>query len=173
MIPVTFPPERNHQWSSLVVQPRELTPRIWKVIRPKLEVLIAEEKARRLETAKEDRLIAREDEFELFWAYFLANVPSVLRKNLMPTFYDACELATVVDMLANDDAHTTITKERFLARKEAIVADVAEYQIRIKRELVKLFVSQPTNGTGIQDVTSRSEDEEVDFSILDRAAALS
>ena len=145
---------------------------VWKVIRPKLEVLIAEEKARRLEAAKQERLIAREDEFELFWEFFLDNLPSVLGKDLIPTIGDAYELATVVDMLADDDAHATITQERFLARKEDIVADIAEYQIRIKRGLVKLFMSQPAGGTGTQDATSRSENEEVDFSILDRAATL-
>jgi hypothetical protein len=53
-------------------------------------------------------------------------------EELMPMFNDACKLLTVPAMLTDDDAHTVVTEESVLTRKEAIIADIIEYQTRIK-----------------------------------------
>jgi hypothetical protein len=75
-------------------------------------------------------------------------------------------------MLDDKDARTTLTEERFLAHKDAIQADIAKYQIKVKRQLVKHLLSEPTFGTDNQDATSGSESEKMDLSILDRATTI-
>jgi len=90
----------------------------------------------------------------------------------MPTFFDACELPTIAAMLLDNDAHTTITEERFLTQKEVILTDIIGYQIKIKRELVKRFLSQKAVGMDKQSTTASIENEEMDLSILDRATTL-
>jgi len=120
--------------------------------------------------ARQERLSTRKMEFEPLWETF---VTTIQKGDLAPMFFDACEFPAVSTMLVEDDAHTTVTEERLLVRKEAILADIAQYQTRIKSELVKLYMSQPTNGgTGHQNATAGSEGEEVDLSILHRATTL-
>ncbi|KIM79363.1 hypothetical protein PILCRDRAFT_823618 [Piloderma croceum F 1598] len=167
-----FPSTYEHRWYSIMNQPRELTPRIWKAIRPKLEALIAEEKENRAKRARDHRLVTRKAEVRPFWASFIADIRTSQAREVMPTFFGACELPTIAAMLLDNDAHTIITEERFLAQKEAILADIIEYQIKIKRELVKCFPSQGTASTDKQNTTAGIENEEMDLSILDRATTL-
>jgi len=123
--------------------------------------------------ARQRRLFTRQEELKPLWESLVVNILSVQEMKLMPTFHDACKFATIVEMLADDDAHTTVTDHRILEQKEAILADIAQYQTKIKRELVRLYVSQPTiGGTANLDTTSIGETEDVDFSILDRATTL-
>jgi hypothetical protein len=147
-------------------------PVVWKAIRPKLEALIAEEKENRAESARSQRLMMRRAEVKPFWASFIADIRTSQAREVMPTFFDASELPTIAAMMLDNDAHTTITEERFLAQTEAILADIIEYQIKIKRELVKRFPSQETASTDKQNATAGIENEEVDLSILDRATTL-
>jgi len=141
---------------------------VWKIIRPKLEALIEEEKERRLKLARDQRLAVRQAEFKPLWESLVADVRSTLNRNFIPPFSDACQLATVAEMLAEDDACTSVTEERILIRKDAIMINISEYQTKIKRELLKSSVSQPLFSTAV----AVGEDEEVDLSILDRAATL-
>jgi hypothetical protein len=134
--------------------------------------LIKEEKENRLKLARAQRLTVRQAEFKPLWESLVADIRSAQDRNLMPTFADACKLTTVAEMLADNDTHTTVTEERLLARKDAILADIAEYQTAIKCELVRRCLSQPTTGTSGQDATAVSEPEDLDFTILDRATTL-
>lgn len=143
---------------------------VWKVIRPKLEGLIEQEKARRLEEQRRERLRKRELEFKPFWASLATSLPNGMEKAL-PAFNDVCELTSVAEMLADNDARTTVTEEKVLVRKDAIIADIVKYQTKIKRELVKNFQAEPTI-LGREVVTTGSEDAEQDLSILDRASTL-
>jgi hypothetical protein len=184
-----FPSHYEPGWFSLVDQPRELTPRspfifftlfslilnflctVWKAIRPKLEMLIAEEKESRLKWARDRRLVIRKAELKPFWESLVTDIRDSQERNHLPPFSDFCELITVAAMLVEDDARTAVTEERFLARKDAILADIKEYQIRIKRELVKLHLAHASVGTENQDTTT-NEGEEIDLSIIDRATTL-
>lgn len=156
MLSISVPPLLKFFWT------------VWKVIRPKLEASIEEEKKRRLKEKREERLVIRRSEFRPFWGAFATKMPSGLEKPL-PTFSDACNLPTVVGMLADNDAYTTVTEERFLSREDAIISDIAEYQTNIKRELVKLLVERRMIDVDTQD---GSNTEEVNLSVLDRATTL-
>jgi hypothetical protein len=145
---------------------------VWKIIRPKLEALIEEEKERRLKLARDQRLTVRQAEFKPLWESLVADIRSTLNRNLIPPFSDACQLATVAEMLTEDEACTSVTEERILTRKDAIMINISEYQTKIKRELLKSSVSQPLFGTNSQPAVAVGEGEEVDLSILDRAATL-
>jgi hypothetical protein len=181
-----FPSHYDSGWYSLVNQPRELTPRslfvypacqhrikpcflVWKIIRPKLEALIAEERVKKQILARDRRLTLRKAEFKPLWKSLVADIRNGQCQNsVFPTFSDACELNTVAEMLADDDVKTTVTEERVLVRKDAIIANIGEYRTRIERQLVKQFVSQQHS----HYVITVSEDEELDLSILDRATTL-
>jgi hypothetical protein len=139
---------------------------VWKIIQPKLETLIEEERARKLETARKDRLAIRAEEFKPFWETLVPEITNAQENNIVPTFTDAQELPAVVELLAEGDAHEIVTEERFLARKDNILADIPGYQAQIKRELVRICppLTNPT-----QD---QSPNEEPDLSILNHASTL-
>jgi len=122
--------------------------------------------------ARNQRLSTRKAEVQPFWASFIADIRTSQAREVMPTFIDACELPTIAAMVVDNDAHTTITEGSFLAQKEAILADIIEYRVKIKRELVKCFQSQGTLSTDKQNTTAGIESEEMDFSILDRATTM-
>jgi hypothetical protein len=166
-----FPQMWDGRWAALVSQPRELSDRIWKVIKPKLEALIKEEKESKLEIARKHRLGIRAIEFKPFWESLIPEISDAKEIDVIPTFSDARELPAVAELLADDDANTIVTEERFLAKKDAILADIPGYQTRIKRELIKV-ISVPVIITSTQDPIAQSSDEEPDFSILTHASTL-
>jgi hypothetical protein len=139
---------------------------VWKIIQPKLEALIEEERARKLEVARKDRLTVRAGEFKPFWETLVLEITDAQENIIIPTFTDAQALPAVAELLAEGDAHEIVTEERFLARKDAILAAIPGYQIQIKRELVKIC---PPFTIPTQDQSSK---EEPDFSILNRASTL-
>lgn len=138
---------------------------VWKIIQPKLEALIEEEKAKKLERARKNRIIDRASEFKPFWDSLIPDIINAY-ENVIPTFSDAQELPAIAELLAEDNAHTPVTEKRFLARKDAILADIPGYQTRVKRELVKYGVPSLTAPT------TQIADEDLDLSILNHASTL-
>jgi len=130
--------------------------------------LIEAEKATRLEAARVDRLSIRAIEFKPFWDSLVTEISSTQEQIVIPPFVDARELPTVAEMLAEDNAHKTVTEERFLAIKDAILVDVFEYQTRLKHRLVQYIISTVDISVAAQD----SKTEEMDLSILARASTL-
>jgi len=112
---------------------------VWKVIFPKLEALLEEQKVMVMAVARQDRKIQRKIEFSLIWDELVDAMPDAKERCLMPNINDAWVLSTVANMLAEDDAQIPVTKERFLGRLDSVLSDVAGFQSKVKLDLVKLL----------------------------------
>ncbi|KIM71320.1 hypothetical protein PILCRDRAFT_757017 [Piloderma croceum F 1598] len=159
----------NLEWTALVNQPRELTPRIWKIIRPKLEAILEASKAAELKMARQARLLQRRSELIPIWSKFVGGMPDTQERWLMPNLVDAGSLPTIADMLMEDD--TPLTEERFFARVDPILSDVGHFQRTVKRDLVKLLTPKKNP----PKTTSRTADNvegDVDLTVLDNASSL-
>jgi hypothetical protein len=94
-------------------------------------------------------------------------MPDTQEKSPMPRLVDVYHLLTIEDMIAEDDAQISVTKERFLARPEAIHSDIAEFQRTVRRDFVKLL----TPATDVLGAVGDA-DQDMDFDLLQRASSL-
>ncbi|KAI0327467.1 hypothetical protein GY45DRAFT_1308667 [Cubamyces sp. BRFM 1775] len=138
----------SSEWSKLVEQPVELTERIWKNIRPKLEALIAEERDMAAKAALDERAQARMAQIVLCYIDFVEQLPEVQR-TMMPNAIDSTRLASLVTLSRRDDAHGDVSLEDFLALVHQVLQDARMYADRA-RELAREFI---LDGVGFKDDT--------------------
>jgi hypothetical protein len=113
----------------------------------------------------------RKNELLPIWHELVTGLPDAQEQCLMPNFIDACELPTVADMLVDDHVHIPVTEERFLAKLDSILSDVAEFRRKVKIDLVKLLMPA-THPLVTTDSTVDDVEQDVDFTILDNVSSL-
>ncbi|OCB85980.1 hypothetical protein A7U60_g6875 [Sanghuangporus baumii] len=103
----------RRSWRRLVSQPREVTDRIWKTIRPELEALLQSKRQyERKRTADQHRQIRRSELLALYKDY-VGRQPSCLANQVPLCISDLCEIQMVSDMIEEDECRVEITKERW------------------------------------------------------------
>ncbi|KAF8507572.1 hypothetical protein BU17DRAFT_100411 [Hysterangium stoloniferum] len=137
---VDFPYEWDAAWSSLVFQPRALTPRIWATIRPKLEASIATLKAQRESLARRHRKTKRTDELRSYLKDFLKTredygVPLSFSEDKLLTFPAAESLLGV------DDYRKEITGEVWVAAKDQFEKETRDCYDRVCIQAKQLVAS--------------------------------
>ena len=130
---------------------------------PKLEVQLNEKKALVLEMEKVLRLATRRAEFSELWNLWVQSKSGEWNEEeraLNPKLSDIHELPSVSFLLSENEAFTPVTKERFNAKMDCILAERAEFMIKIKNDLARMVTHPSAN-----DLT-------VDLGILDHAISL-
>lgn len=118
-------------WLDIVNQPKELTPRIWKNIRPKLEELLVDEKFRREGRKRLQRREAREEELRHAYSKLLRTAP--VEDGPFPAVSKVIALPEVQALIKEDDIRIPMTEERL----SSVMPKLLELARRNKAELVK------------------------------------
>ncbi|KAJ8454411.1 hypothetical protein ONZ51_g13036 [Trametes cubensis] len=129
----------NDAWNKIVNQPRELTDRIWKVSRPKLEALIKQQREDDRRAEFEARLRERYAEFRPIYEEFIhVALPDHIR-DFAPNWADACRLPCIVELASSDGAFPRINGARVATITTRLTAEVHEAVCQIKRDLVEML----------------------------------
>jgi len=152
-----------HEWRKMFDQPRELTPRIWHQIRPKLEATLERIKPRKLA----DRIAQRRAEFDLLWESLLRSIDlndHDQNQTLMPNASDAAELPAVRAMIYEDDCRLPVTAERWASVVDTALTEAADFMNAVKDDFLVLM-----NSTDVP--TERLNSDERDYTLLHTPAA--
>lgn len=96
--------------------------------------------------------------------------PSEDDRNLMPRHLNASELYSVRGMLAEDEWRIPPSRERLLAIKDPLVADIEDYKRKIQIGLIKVLTNPPVaDKHSTEYIQPNSQDEHVDVGLLQRA----
>ncbi|KAI0781575.1 hypothetical protein BC629DRAFT_566856 [Irpex lacteus] len=120
-----FPSRWMGSWRSLISQPRELTPRIWKQILPKLEACIKEEAQRKEKEARGQRMEQRQNELCSIYKNYLAELPLTYSEPL-PTYYELLGFDEVNHMLQRDDGTLPVSLEDFASIAPTVLDEHAQ-----------------------------------------------
>ncbi|KAF7986740.1 hypothetical protein HWV62_20306 [Athelia sp. TMB] len=170
-----FPKPRNYEWSKLLDQPRELTPRIWKLIQPKLEALIS---ARKEEIAKEEmreRSVLRRAELKPIWEKHLMEMGEQDRPNIMPHYLDVAEFAPIKNVLYENEAREPFTQSRWDTVIECLPTEIDTFRTKVIYTLTKRLEADKPNGLGWEKtfvLQSPDLEEAADHVVLERASTL-
>ncbi|KIM85611.1 hypothetical protein PILCRDRAFT_339443 [Piloderma croceum F 1598] len=169
-----FPSEWDSKWHALIKQPRELTPHLWKILRPKLEALLEEHKHAQAEAVIRIRRDQREREFEPIWDEFVVSHSWDSQPWSLPRFVDACELPAINRMLAEDESRIPVTAERWQAVVGFVPNDLNRFADQVMRDIVKLLkvAASETNTVKAEAATAEDAHEDMDSSIFKRASSL-
>ncbi|KAL5498250.1 hypothetical protein ACEPAH_2390 [Sanghuangporus vaninii] len=136
----------QRSWRRLVSQPREVTDRIWKTIRPELEALLQSKRQyERKQTADQHRQIRRSELLALYKDY-VGRQSSCLASQVPLCISDLCEMQMVSDMIEEDDCRVEITKERWQkiedeiprmarAHTQKVISDCAKWIRSVQKHL--------------------------------------
>lgn len=111
----------------------------WENIYPKLLPLLESTKAAAIKQEILDKLILRRREFLPFWKEYVANVSDEKQRLIMPNFKDAADMDIVKEMLSEDAGAKTVTRERWLCIVRDVSSQVADFQIQVQHDLIKLL----------------------------------
>ncbi|KAH9895869.1 hypothetical protein C8Q73DRAFT_689832 [Cubamyces lactineus] len=128
----------SSEWSKLVEQPTELTERVWKNIRPKLEALIAKERDREASMAFNQRAEARMAQIVPYYLDLAEQLPEPQRA-MMPNAIDCTRLPSLVALSKRNNAHGDVSHKDFLALVPDVIQD-AEVHADHVRELAREFM---------------------------------
>ncbi|THH02637.1 hypothetical protein EW026_g188 [Hermanssonia centrifuga] len=127
-------PKWSYDWSRLLGQPRELTPRIWKQIQPKLLLIIACEKQRKLAHALRTRMDMRKAEVKQQYQLYLKDVLD--DKLLLPNIWELVILPEVKALMSEEEATIEVTRERFMG---VVSQAVDTFNLEERARLVKML----------------------------------
>ncbi|KAI0338123.1 hypothetical protein BDW22DRAFT_1363238 [Trametopsis cervina] len=133
-------PRSDSQWKSLVHQPRELTPRIWKQILPKLEAAIKSEIARQSQQELTRRKAARGKEVTALYKAYVDALPAV-HDLILPPCSTLCGRPAVVRLIEDNEARHPVTPELF---DLFILPEIKNYALEVSSSLEAAL--QPTSG---------------------------
>ncbi|KZT29042.1 hypothetical protein NEOLEDRAFT_694464 [Neolentinus lepideus HHB14362 ss-1] len=128
-------------WNRLLDQPRELTPRIWKQIFPKLTAIIEQVALARAELDKIRRLDLREKGLIALYRRFLASIDPGTAA-MMPALNDVYWLPSMRALLWEDDA--TVTEEQWMSIRNQFLEDAKKHEQHIR----DLYLSLAKVNTG-------------------------
>ncbi|EIW52708.1 uncharacterized protein TRAVEDRAFT_53148 [Trametes versicolor FP-101664 SS1] len=126
-----FPRTNVKDWTKIMHQPKGLTDRIWKNIKPKLEALLLEEKESRIREALEARAEERLDQISGYYDDFVEGLPEANR-TLLPNLYDARYLPCIQALSLEHDGQGVVAREEFLALTAQILQEVEAYKTKAK-----------------------------------------
>ncbi|KAF7971573.1 hypothetical protein HWV62_20822 [Athelia sp. TMB] len=156
-----FPKTRNYEWSKLLDQPRELTPRI-----------------RKEETAKEElreRSVLRRTEFKSIWEKYSMKVGEQGRPSIMPHYLDAAEFGSIKNVLYENEAREPFTQSRWDTLIDCLPDEISTFRTRVINTLAKrLEANKPASPSWEKPFILQSPDPEeaAEHDILERASSL-
>ncbi|KAF8519621.1 hypothetical protein BU17DRAFT_89774 [Hysterangium stoloniferum] len=127
------------KWEKFVTQPRDLTPRIWKTILPKLEALIADGRLERSHEERITRKITRQEELMVYIQPFVKNRQD-LDKRLFIPLPNVWTLPAIVGLIREDDYNISITEERWLAFKDQAKHEMDEFAVTSQKQMLQLIM---------------------------------
>ncbi|KAI0354354.1 hypothetical protein OH77DRAFT_1425915 [Trametes cingulata] len=130
---------KSKEWSKLVDQPKDLTNRIWTNLQPKLEVLLQEEKERKLREAYEERRGRRIDEIAAFYEDYARPLAKPERA-LLPNTYDACRLPCLLALAEQEDAHGCVSLDQFVALIPQMLEEAENYKAKAREAAVTVML---------------------------------
>ncbi|KDQ57924.1 hypothetical protein JAAARDRAFT_57740 [Jaapia argillacea MUCL 33604] len=140
----------RYEWDKLLEQPRELTPRIWNAIQPKLEAIIRAVQEQRDRQNLATRKASRIEEFwRIYEAFLVNNYSTYLDRILMPRVFDASKLPSVITLIEEDEATIPVTQERLESILEDFSREAEEHKQAIKEDLLRVLGKSnfPTDGS--------------------------
>ncbi|KAF8503939.1 hypothetical protein BU17DRAFT_101596 [Hysterangium stoloniferum] len=169
-------------WHKLTEQPKELTSRTWKTLRPKLEDILQEFKKQRDETARKTREARRRLELATYISQLLQEREDTNRQLYM-NLQDAFALPTAESLITDEDDEQGITVEKWEANKIQIITEMDDYAERIRVELKELishsqlrppslvdgFVMNPLKASDIDDTFLASPSTQFECSVCDKS----
>ncbi|KAF7986734.1 hypothetical protein HWV62_20294 [Athelia sp. TMB] len=136
-----FPTHWNWEWHQLVEQPRELTPRIWKVIHPKLEVFLNKVIADKALKELEARRALRRKELAPLWSVYVQNNALDHQSPIIPNYRDVCDFSPVQKVLFADEGHTPLTEERWNSIVECLPEQIEAFRKQVQYTLLNRLES--------------------------------
>ncbi|KAF8575905.1 hypothetical protein K439DRAFT_1640951 [Ramaria rubella] len=146
-----FPVSWDPEWQKIMEQPRDLTPRIWNTVRPRLEACIKRAKEQREETIRHGRKSNRRSELSM-------HISAILRARadrdpkLHMRLHDVLKLPTVEALVSENDYQEQITQDRWDAAKDQIEQEMDEFADKARMDLIK------TVEASCEKITTQSDD---------------
>ncbi|KAI0684349.1 hypothetical protein C8Q76DRAFT_762346 [Earliella scabrosa] len=116
-------------WNKILNQRAELTDRIWKNIRPKLEILLAQEKDDRA-AAREGRLRIRHEEIRVLYDAFVSERFPEDEQCFFPNRCDISSLPSIKELAQTNDARATITMDLFATIEDRLLSDIQQHAVQ-------------------------------------------
>ncbi|EMD36275.1 hypothetical protein CERSUDRAFT_124209 [Gelatoporia subvermispora B] len=161
-------PTDNPVWDNILNQPRQLTPRIWSQIKPKLIRMIDEAREDAIHEKLEERVEERCQQIKAHYDELLQTWADTESKDMMPTGMELCLLPPFQELARRNQAHGEISVEHFMD-----VFDSREgqhhlelYEIRVKKDLVTMLRKRNPNVASEQIANQDGEDgQDMDFTL--------
>lgn len=122
-IPPTHYNHFSHEWNNMLQQPRDLTPRIWNNIRPKLESIIQDYKVYREEKQRMSRHTDRIKELKGHLVVLLADMRAD-DPNFLFNAESAYDLPTCVSLVQANSSWNPITMEIWSEAKDQVQSEI-------------------------------------------------
>ncbi|KAF9467656.1 hypothetical protein BDZ94DRAFT_973698 [Collybia nuda] len=159
----------SDEWRKIMDQPRELTPRIWAQVSPKLIQILEVLREERLVAARQSRIRLRANEFSVLWDEHLLSYPPEDR-HFLPNRHDAVLLTSVVVALEEDGGNINVTSERFNAMLPGALVDSSEYKIKVQSDLLEAL--EGPSGISETSVDASGKDNFAQFNRLYQVSAI-
>ena len=102
---------------------------VWKNIRPKLEILLAQEKDDRA-VARERRLRIRHEEIRVLYDAFVSERFPEDERCFFPNRCDISSLPSIKELAQTNDARATITMDLFATIEDRLLSDIQQHACR-------------------------------------------
>ncbi|KAI0739454.1 hypothetical protein C8Q80DRAFT_182975 [Daedaleopsis nitida] len=124
------------EWRRLINQPKEVTTRVWQILRPKLENLIAEEKQRRVHARFMKHKNKRLKKIGKYYEAFIERDSfTAAERALMPNMHTAMRLPVIDALAVKDNARGPVPRGDFFQIRAAIRTEAAQYNLKFKQHL--------------------------------------
>ncbi|KAI0794474.1 hypothetical protein C8Q74DRAFT_1248954 [Fomes fomentarius] len=134
-----FRKQRNFEWTQMLDQPRQLTPRIWNTIRPRLIAILDNGRAQREADAFRVKWAKRREALKKYYVAFLQRDRMTLEKRTMPGFEDAKELPCMLSLLTAAEPEVDLPQEQFSAIESTLLIEAERYRVTVRRHLARVI----------------------------------
>ena len=115
---------------------------VWANLRPKLEVLLAEEKQRRINVRYAKRREKRRKQIGRYYEAFLAHEFTAAERVLMPNTYTAVRLPVLEALAEKDNANGPVPRQDFYAVRPELRAQAEEYKQEYRSLLAETLAEE-------------------------------
>ncbi|KAL5512672.1 hypothetical protein ACEPAG_2938 [Sanghuangporus baumii] len=126
-------------WTRLLGQPKEVTERAWRNMRPKLEEILQEKrKLQRDRIVKINREKRRSELLNRYRTYALLH--GLKDKSITLCFVDLCEVPMVTDLVEENDCSVEITSNRWASIRDKLPQLINDHYKKIRHDCGALLV---------------------------------
>ncbi|TDL22298.1 hypothetical protein BD410DRAFT_256420 [Rickenella mellea] len=122
----------SSEWHSLLYQPRELTPQIWKRIQPRLEAIILERREDTIKRDRQERSDARRREFLNYFNVYMQTYPPAGDAIFHPNYADILQASAINAIVSYDDWNRKLTPSIWKTFAPSLPALIKDHKARLE-----------------------------------------